>query len=107
MKYILYIVLSVFLVGCASTSVWTREEIHAWYMKNVHTLPDPASPVRYRGTDERYHYLLIRDKDSWRNIKVNKEEIHINDVRPVSTYIDNGHLGYYAVDILNGYEKVR
>jgi len=106
MKYILYILLSVFLVGCASPSAWTKNEIQAWYAENVHTFPDASSPIRYRGTDEKYHYFLLRDKDSWRNIKVDREEIHMKDIEPIASYSDRGHLGHYVVDIQNGFDKV-
>ena len=107
MRYILYIFLSVILAGCASDSLWTRKEIQDWYVKNAHTLPDLSSQLRYRGTDDKYHYFLIRAKDSWKDIKVDKDEIHIKDVRPLGSFKDDGSLGYYAVNIRNGFDKVR
>ena len=96
------------LVGCQTGSHWTAKELSDWYIKLKESDPRFLSPLYYEGTNENYHYFVCRSMDTWVPVKVSKEEIDIEDIRPYVSVSQAEHFpGYYSVDPEQGFRKVR
>jgi hypothetical protein len=103
------IIISIALLFCLSgckKDVWTADELQRWYSPLKQGNPSFVSPLYYRGTDNNYHYFICRSMDDFVNIKVIKEEIRLDDIKPAISISSKPFPGYYAVDPNNGYKRV-
>jgi len=61
--------------------------------------------VGYQGSDQRYHYFIARVMDDWNFIRIGRDELVVNDERPLSA-TSSGPLYYYLVDPGRDYCKI-
>ena len=108
MKFLVASIFAVYLlVGCQSGGHWTANELRDWYVKLEQSDPRFLTPLYYRGTDQYFHYFLCRSMDTWVPVKVSKEEIDIEDIRPYESVSQAEYFpGYYTVDPEQGFKKI-
>lgn len=99
-------ILFLFMTGCQTGGHWTAEELKEWYLHAKTADSRFISPLYYQGTDEKYHYFICRSIDVWVPMKVTKEEILIDDIKPYKSSSNTSDFpGYYIVDPEKNYSK--
>ena len=78
-RFLIAFIILIAFSSCQAKNVWTEKEIQDWHSKYVQENSDLYSSLRYIGTDDKYHYFVIRAIDSWVHMKVIIEEIKIED----------------------------
>ena len=84
---------------------WTADELSGWYKRYAEGSPH-YSKLWYYGSDSDYHYFRCRAIDSWVHPRVPRDEIALQDVRPVRGTSSGPFPGYYAVDPSNGFKPI-
>jgi hypothetical protein len=91
-------------VGPFKKSVWSPEEVTAWYEQWSH----PSTIHRgigYQGSDEAFHYFIARPIDYFVFIRVPRDQLQLEDAQP-RQQVSSASLGvHYWVDPLDGFRK--
>jgi hypothetical protein len=106
MKHLIIFTLILFLLSGCGVQTWTEQDLTAWYTGNKSKYPHFYSPLYYRGTDKHYHYFICRTFDIYANMRVKREEIEIDEVRPPIGVFGKPFPGYYPVDPNDNYNRV-
>ena len=105
-KYLAASILIMFLMTGCGVRTWTAQELTNWYTSNVDRSPAHYSPLYYRGSNENYHYFIYRVFDSFVNVKVKRDEIEIDEVKPAIGIFGKPFPGYYSVDPNDNYNRI-
>ena len=107
MKKVDILLTSLVLLGCDTGGEWKAEELRNWYFELSKADSRFLSPLYYQGTDEDSHHFTCRSMDTWVPVRVRKEEINIQDVRPLKSASQTRSFpGYYAVDPEKAFAKL-
>lgn len=89
------------LTSCRKTE-WTKQEVIEWYAKYGSMV---GGGLGYQGSDQQRHHFIARVMDDWAFIQIKKEELKLDDERPLSR-TSSAPLAYYAVDPSRNFQKI-
>jgi len=106
-KIMITIFVCLLFLGCQTGGHWTANELGEWYVELKQNNPRLLSPLYYQGTDNNFHYFVCRSIDTWVPVKVDKEEIEMEDIRPyLSVSQSKNFPGYFVVDPEYDFKKI-
>lgn len=106
MKYLLVCIVAIFIISGCGVNTWTAQDLSDWYVSNKTRYPTFYNELYYRGSNKEYHYFICRVFDYYANMKVRRDEIDIDDVRPAIGVFGKPFPGYYAVDPNENYKRI-
>ena len=93
----------VFLPDYSARHVKSKQELIEWYSDNLTRYP-AISKFGYAGSDETYHYFIVRPVDDFVTHEVPRSDLKMPDERPRS---ERGKsLYFYLVDPTKGFKKM-
>lgn len=92
----------------SNTKIWTVEEVKTWYA-GYKEYPYAWDGLLYQGSDSTVHYFMARvlATDSWMFIRVSKTALTLSDLKLYNRLSSSAPMGYYYVDPLHNFMKVR
>jgi hypothetical protein len=97
-------------IGCiygrpATARVWTIPEVKEWSTKWGATSTWKGW-ILYQGTDSLHHRYIGRWMDEWTWFRIDRSDLHVDDVRLYNTS-SSAPMGYYYVDPNQGFMRVQ
>ena len=89
--------------GYPTNNVKSKQELIDWYSDNLPRYP-AISKFGYAGSDEDYHYFIVRPVDDFVTHEVPRSDLMISDERPKSAR--GKRLYFYLVDPKKSFTKV-
>ena len=109
-KYIILIVIfAALLSGCYNNQVWDKNEFVDWYSEynNAHDKNKKSLAVYYDGSSSDHHHFIMRPFDSWLLVRINKNEIKIVEEIPHTSDSSAPFPGYYKVNPMDGFKRIK
>jgi len=107
-QFICFLTILFFITGCCNNRVWKSNDFTDWYRKywnNKNTRPF-YRPLYYQGSSSKYHHFIMRTMDSFLLVKIDKNELKIQDEKPYRSGSSAKFPGYYIVDPMNGFKRI-
>ena len=103
-----FILSALFLQAQSTKRKWTVEEVKTWYA-DYKEMPYAWDGLLYRGSDSTVHYFMahVLATDSWAFMQISVSELRLSDERPYYKMTSSSPMGYYYVDPLHNFIKVR